>query len=177
LKPESKFTLLVFAISVIWKMTMYLSGLDETFVGKYPLLLVFGLLLIGMFRAVDARRKTDFPGGVVFMPAFRTGMSVAVLFTLLYSLFIYIYVSVIDLSFREDFIAKRVEELKKNNTPQADINVWLKSAEDFPFAMVWVLFTFIGLMVIGVFYAAAIARMMSRKYPVKQGLTQMKLKR
>jgi hypothetical protein len=87
------------------------------------------------------------------------------------------YVSVIDLSFREDFIAKRVEELKKNNTPQADINVWLKSAEDFPFAMVWVLFTFIGLMVIGVFYAAAIARMMSRKYPVKQGLTQMKLKR
>lgn len=169
--------MLVFAISVIWKMTLYLSGLDETFVGKYPLLLVFGLLLIGMFRAVDARRKIDFPDGVVFMPAFRTGMSVAVLFTLLYSLFIYMYVSVIDLSFREDFIAKRVEELKKNNTPQADINVWLKSAEDFPFAMVWVLFTFIGLMVIGVFYAAAIARMMSRKYPVTQGLTQMKLKR
>lgn len=144
---------------------MYLTGLDESFLGKYPLLIVFGILLIGMYRAVDQRRKLDFENGIAFLPAFKTGMSVSVLFTLMYSFFIYMYVTVIDLGFRDDFIAKRIEELRKNNTPEADINVWIKSAQDFPFAMTWVLFTFIGLLVISVFYAGAIARMMSKKYP------------
>lgn len=160
-------------------MTMYMTGLDETFLGKYPLLVVFGLLLIGMYRAVDGRRQLDHPEGITFMPAFKTGMSVAVLFTLMYSLFIYLYITAIDLGFRDDFIAKRVEELRKNNTSQADIDTWLNSAKDFPFAMTWVLFTFIGLMVISVFYAGAIGRMISKKFPPKAEIpsTQAKLKR
>lgn len=170
MKPETKFTLLVFAISVIWKTGLLLTGLNESFLGKYPLLLVFGLLLIGMYRAVDARRKADFPNGLTFMPVFKIGMSVATLFTLLYSLFIYLYITSIDLGFRDSFIAKRVEELKKSDTPQVDIDAWIKGAEDFPFAMTWVLFTFIGLMIISVFYAGAIARMMTRKYPAAKPL-------
>lgn len=123
-----------------------------------------------MFRAVDARRKIDFPNGLTFMPVFKIGMSVATFFTLLYSLFIYLYITAIDLGFRDNFIAKRVEELKKSDTPQVDIDAWIKGAEDFPFAMTWVLFTFIGLMIISVFYAGAIARMMTRKYPAAKPL-------
>lgn len=152
---------------MIWKTGLYLSGLNTSFLGKYPLLIVFGLLLIGMFRAADARRKLDYPNGIAFMPVFKSAISVATLFTLMYSLFIYLYVTSIDDQFQAKFIAERVAELIKNNTPQADVDAWVKGAQDFPFAMTWVLFTFIGLMVIGVFYAGAIGRMMARKHPLR----------
>ncbi|MEX1188133.1 MAG: DUF4199 family protein [Bacteroidia bacterium] len=174
MKPESKFPLLVFAVAVIWKTGLLLTGLNDSFLGKYPLLLVFGLLLIGMFRAVDARRKIDYPNGITSMPVFKIAMSVATLFTLMYSVFIYFYITAIDLDFRSNFIAKRVDELKASDTPQVDIDAWIKGAEDFPFAMTWVLFTFVGLMLISVFYAMAIARMMARKHPLIQQSVQLK---
>lgn len=170
MRPETKYTLFVFAVSLIWKTGLYLTGLNEGFLGKYPLLIVFGLLLIGMFRAVDERRKLDFADGITFMASFKPAMSVATLFTLLYSLFIYFYVTVIDENFKSDFIAKRVDELRASETPEADVNAWINGAQDFPFAMTWVLFTFIGLMVISVFYAGAIGRMMARKYPASKYL-------
>jgi hypothetical protein len=74
--------------------------------------------------------------------------------------------TVVTNNFRGRYIANRIADLRKNKTPEIDITAWVKSAEKFPFENIWVLFTFIGLMVISVFYSAAIARMMAKKYPV-----------
>jgi hypothetical protein len=165
LKPETRFTLLIFAVAVIWKMTLFITGLDSTFLGKYPLLIVFALLLIGMYRGVDGRRKIDHPDGIAFMPAFRSGMSISSLFSLMYTLFIYFFITVIDEQFKSKFVANRIAELQESKTPQVDIDAWIKGTENFPFAMTWVLFTFLGIIIISVFYAGAIGRMMAKKYP------------
>jgi len=165
LKPETRFTLLIFAIAVIWKMGLFITGLDTSFLGKYPLLLVFALLLIGMYRGADGRRKLDHVDGIAFMPAFRSAMSISALFSLIYTLFVYFYITSIDNQFMNKFIANRVTELRASNTPEVDVNAWIKGAQEFPFALTWTLFTFIAIMVISVFYAGAIGRMMAKKYP------------
>lgn len=146
-------------------MGLFITGLDTTFLGKYPLLLVFALLLIGMYRGVDGRRKLDHADGIAFMPAFRSAMSVSMLFSLIYTLFIYFYITAIDTEFSNKFIANRITELRASNTPEVDVNAWIKGAQDFPFALTWTLFTFIGILIISVFYAGAIGRMMIKKNP------------
>lgn len=166
MKPETRFALFVFAIAVIWRTGLYLSGFADSMLGNYPLLPVFGFLLIGMFRGINDRRKSDYLDGVPFLPAFKSGMSIATLFTLMYTLFIYFYINYLDANFRGRYIADRVADLRKNKTPETTISSWVSDAEKFPFETIWVLFTFIGLMVISVFYSAAIARMMAKKYPV-----------
>ncbi len=165
MKPETRFALFIFALSVIWRTGLYMAGFADTSLGNYPLLPVFGFLLIGMFRGINERRKLDHPNGIHFMYAFKSGMSIATLFTLMYSIFIYVYITFIDYDFKGRFIALRKADLIKNNTPAADVTAWVNGAEKFPFAMTWILFTFIGLMVISVFYSGAIARMMAKKYP------------
>ena len=62
-------------------------------------------------------------------------------------------------------IPQRITELRASNTPEVDVNAWIKGAQDFPFALTWTLFTFIGILIISVFYAGAIGRMMIKKYP------------
>lgn len=146
-------------------MGLLLTGLDTSFLGKYPLLLVFALLLIGMYRGVDGRRKLDHPDGISFMPAFRSAMSVSALFSLIYTLFIYFFITKIDENFRDKFIANRIAELREAKTPQVDIDAWIKGSYEFPFALTWTLFTFIGIMVISLIYAFAIGKMMTKKYP------------
>ena len=51
-------------------------------------------------------------------------------------------------------------------TPRTDIDAWRLSTAEFPFEMSWLVFTFVGVLVLGVFYAAMMARMMARKYPL-----------
>lgn len=165
MRPETRFALFIFALSVIWRTGLYMAGFADSALGNYPLLPIFGFLLIGMFRGINERRKLDYAEGVPFLPAFKTGMSIATLFTLMYTLFIYFYITQIDYDFKGRFIASRVADLRKNHTPEADVTAWINGADKFPFEMTWVLFTFIGLMVISVFYAGAIGRMMAKKYP------------
>ena len=110
MKPETRFALFVFAIAVIWRMGLYLSGLADSMLGNYPLLPVFGFLLIGMFRGINERRKSDFPNGVPFLAAFKTGMSIAALFTMMYTLFIYVYINYLDSNFRGRYVANRIAE-------------------------------------------------------------------
>jgi len=167
LKPETKYSLFIFGLSVIWKTSLLLTGLVETAIGKFPLLPVFGFLLIGMYRGMEERRKLDFTNGVPFLPAFKTGASIATLFTLLYTLFLYFYLNYLDVAFKARYIADRVVELKKDNTPPANIDAWIKDAQSFPFSSSWLLFTFIGLMLLGLFYAFAITRMMVKKHLIK----------
>ena len=59
------------------------------------------------------------------------------------------------------------EDLKKDQTSTENIEAWIKSAQTFPFSSAWLLFTFIGLMLLGLFYAFAITRMMVKKHPIK----------
>jgi hypothetical protein len=165
MKPETRSALFILALSIIWRTGLYLAGFADSTLGSYPLLPVFGFLLIGMFRGIDARRKLDYPNGIPFLPAFKAGMSISALFALMYTLFIYVYITYLDYDFKGRFIASRVEELRKNKTPEVDVTAWIDGAEKFPFAMTWILFTFIGLMVLSVFYAGAIGRMMAKKYP------------
>lgn len=139
----------------------------DTAIGKFPLLPVFAFLLIGMYRGMEERRKLDFTNGVSFLPAFKTGASIATLFTLLYTLFLYFYLNFLDVAFKARYIATRVEDLKKEQTSPENIEAWVKSAQTFPFSSSWLLFTFIGLMLLGLFYAFAIARMMVKKHPIK----------
>jgi hypothetical protein len=168
MKPETKAVVLILSLSVIWKNLLLLTGWVEGFLGKYPLLPILGFMLIGMFRAMEERRKISFPKGIPFKDAFRCGMSVNALFALVYSLFVYLYLNFLDSGFRQRFSLQRVEDMRKQNTPQADIDAWVQTSQQFPFEMTWVLFTFIGVLVLGVFYAAIMARMMNKKYPVLQ---------
>jgi hypothetical protein len=167
LKPETKYSLFIFGLSVIWKTSLLLSGLVETAIGDFPVLPVFAFLLIGMFRGMEERRKLDFSNGVSFLPIFKSGASIATLFTLLYTLFLYFYLNFLDVAFKARFIADRVEDLKKKQTTPENIEAWVKSAQTFPFSSSWLLFTFIGLMLIGLIYAFAITRMMVKKHPIK----------
>lgn len=134
--------------------------------GKYPLLPVFAFMLIGIFRGVNERRILTFSSGIKFMDAFKTGVSIAALFSLIYTLFIYLYITNIDDGFKNRFVSMRIAELEKAGTSAADINAWTEGLNRFPFYTAWLLFSFIGLMLIGLFYSAAIARMMSRKHPL-----------
>jgi hypothetical protein len=166
MKPETKGAALVLGLSVIWKTLLLLTGWVDGFLGKYPLLPILGFLLIGMYRTMEERRKLSYSAGVPFKEAFRSGMSVAALFSLTYSLFIYIYLFFLDTQFKARFVEQRVADMVAQKTPQTNIDAWRLSTAEFPFEMSWLVFTFAGILVLGVFYAAMMARMMARKYPL-----------
>lgn len=164
--PETRGALFVLALSVIWKTLLLLTGWVDGMLGKFPLLAILAFLLIGMFRSMEARRKQSHPDGIAFLPAFKAGMSVNALFSLLYSLFMYFYLFVLDTGFRTRFVNQRVADMVNDKTAPESIEAWKQSTTTFPFEMMWMLFTFIGVLVIGTFYAAMTARMMAKKYPV-----------
>jgi ABC-type antimicrobial peptide transport system permease subunit len=72
---------------------------------------------------------------------------------------------VLDTGFRSRFVNQRVADMVNENTAPETIEAWKQSTTSFPFEMMWMLFTFIGVLIIGTFYAAMTARMMARKYP------------
>jgi hypothetical protein len=164
--PETRGALFVLALSAIWKSLLLLTGWVDGFLGKFPLLAILAFLLIGMFRSMEARRKLTYPDGIPFSPAFKAGMSVNALFSLLYSLFMYFYLYVLDTEFRIRFVNQRVADMVADKASPETIEAWKKSTVSFPFEMMWMLFTFVGVLVIGTFYAGMMARMMARKYPV-----------
>ena len=164
--PETRGALFVLALSVIWKTLLLLTGWVDGFLGKFPLLAILAFLLIGMFRSMDSRRKLSYPDGIAFLPAFKAGMSVNALFSLLYSLFMYFYLFVLDTGFRSRFVNQRVADMVNEKTSPEAIEAWKQSTTSFPFEMMWMLFTFVGVLVIGTFYAGMTARMMAKKYPV-----------
>jgi hypothetical protein len=163
--PETRGALFVLALSVIWKTLLLLTGWVDGFLGKFPLLAILAFLLIGMFRSMEARRKLSYPDGIAFLPAFKAGMSVNALFSLLYSLFMYFYLFVLDTGFRTRFANQRVADMVNEKTAPEAIEAWKQSTTTFPFEMMWMLFTFVGVLVIGTFYAGMTARMMAKKYP------------
>jgi hypothetical protein len=167
-KPETKGTILVLALSIIWKTLLLLTGWVDAGIGKYPLLPVLGFLLIGMYRSMDERRKLSFANGIPFKDAFKSGMSVAALFSLTYSLFIYFYLFSIDPAFKLRFIDNRIISMKAQNTAPEAIEAWKNSNVNFPFEAFWLVLTFVGILLLGVFYAAMTARMMAKKFPVTQ---------
>ena len=164
LKPETKYALLILALSILWKMGLLISGLSHSTIGKYPLLPIFGFLLIGMFRGMDERRKLDFSEEFNFPRLFKSGMSIAALFTVMYCLFLYFYLKELDVEFRTLFISGRIEEATAKQMSDSDISMYSTQLSAFPFVSVWILFTFIGLMTLSTFYSGVIARMMRKKY-------------
>ena len=147
-------------------MLLLFTGWNDSVIGKYPLLPVFGFLLIGMFRGIDERRKLDYTETFSFPGLFKSGMSIAALFTLTYSLFLYVYLNYLDVDFKARMIKARIaEQLRdKPETSPEMIKQWTDSTANFPFVSIWILFTFIGLMVLGAFYAGIITRMMRKKH-------------
>jgi Ca2+/H+ antiporter len=169
MKPETKYALLILALSIIWKMGLLIAGFAHSTIGKYPLLPVFGFLLIGMFRGMEERRKLDFNEEFSFPALFKSGMSIAALFTVMYCLFLYFYLKELDVEFRTQFISGRIEEATAKNMSDSDIGNYSTQLKSFPFVSVWILFTFIGLMTLSTFYSGVITRMMRKKYfPVSE---------
>jgi hypothetical protein len=78
----------------------------------------------------------------------------------------YFYLYVLDTEFRIRFVNQRVADMVADKASPETIEAWKKSTVSFPFEMMWMLFTFVGVLVIGTFYAGMMARMMARKYPV-----------
>jgi hypothetical protein len=163
-KPELKFALFILGLSVIWKTGLLIAGFESSAIAKYPLIPVMAFMLIGMFRQVDYIRKDSVPSSISSIALFKSGMSTGVLFSLMYTLFIYVYLTFLDSGFKQRFMDARIAELIASNTPETDIQAWASSAAQFPFVMSWVLFTFVFLLLISLIYALLIARMMKRKF-------------
>ena len=168
MKPETKYSLLILGLSVIWKTGLLLSGQADGLLGKYPLLPVLGFMLIGMYRGVEERRKLSHPNGMGFLDAFKPAISIALLASLIYTLFLYVYLNYLDVDFKARFVANSIEDLKTNGSNPADIEAWIQSTQTFPFTTAWILFTFIGLALIGFVYAVVIGRLMLKKYPISR---------
>lgn len=168
MKPETKGAILILALSMIWKTLLLLTGWVDMAIGKYPLLPVLGFLLIGMYRSMEERRKLSFPNGIPFKDAFKSGMSVAALFSLAYSLYIYVYLNFLDPNYKLRFVEHRVADMVEQQTSPENIEAWKKSTANFPFEITWLVFTFVGILVLGTFYAAMTSRMMAKKFPVTQ---------
>jgi hypothetical protein len=79
-----------------------------------------------------------------------------------------VYLKYLDVDFKARFVANRIEDLKTNDSNPADIEAWIQSTESFPFTTAWLLFTFIGLALIGFVYAVVIGRLMLKKYPISR---------
>jgi hypothetical protein len=163
-KPETRYALFILGAAILWKLILLYTGLVNTAIGKYPLLLIFGFLLIGMYRGMEERRKMDHVENLHFPSLFKSGMSIVALFSLTYSLFLYVYLRFIDSGFMTRMKFARMEEVKKSTTSAEKIEAFSRSFDQLPNVTLWILFTFIGLMVLGAFYSGMITRMMRKKY-------------
>jgi hypothetical protein len=66
------------------------------------------------------------------------------------------------------FIDNRIISMKDQNTAPEAIEAWKNSNANFPFEAFWLVLTFVGILLLGVFYAAMTSRMMAKKFPVTQ---------
>lgn len=163
MRPETKYGLSVFLISVIWKTGLFAFNARDTFAGQYSVILVMLFMLIGIFLAVEEQRKQSPEKKISFLSGFKAGMSVAALHTVLYSLYLYAYYAYIDTSFFAETIEARVSEFRMAGNSESDIEGFRQSAEVILSPMIQSTFTLVGLLIISVFYAGVVAKLVEKK--------------
>jgi hypothetical protein len=164
MSPEARYGLSVFLLSAIWKTSLFAFGARDTFLGEFSILFVMLFMLVGIYMGVEEVRKSIRDKKILFIQGFKSGMSIAALHTILYSLFIYAYYAYIDSTFFPEMIELRVQEFRIAGDNEASIEGFRQSAELILSPMVQSTFTLVGLLVLSAFYAGVVAKMVEKKH-------------
>lgn len=164
MKPEARFGLIVFLISVIWKTSLFVFGVRDTILGQFSVLAVMLFMLIGIYLCIEEQRNLNPQKRLPFIQGFKSGMSVAALHSVLYALFIYCYYSFIDVTFFPEKIEQRVAELRAAGNTEASIDSFRLSAEQILSPTVQSTLTLVGLLVLSAFYAGVVAKLVEKKH-------------
>lgn len=85
---------LVASLYIIFKMVLFFAGIQHTFLEKTPWIPLLILVQIGIFYAINQHIRTN--STYDWMAAFKKGLTVALIASVICGIFIYIYYSAID---------------------------------------------------------------------------------
>jgi hypothetical protein len=164
MKIETRFGLIVLLLSIIWKTSLFAFGARDTFMGQYSVMFVMLFMLLGIYLGLEELRKTVFGGKLSFQQGFKSGMMIAFLHSIFYSLFLYVYYAYIDVTFFAEKIEARVAEARAAGNTEESIESFRQSAEQILSPSVQSTFSLVGLLVLSAFYAGIIAKMIEKKH-------------
>ena len=89
--------ILVASLYIIFKMVLYFAHLQHTVLEKTPWIPLLALVLLGIFYAINQHIRTNTTYD--WMAAFKKGLTVALIASVVTGLFLYIYYTTIDPDF------------------------------------------------------------------------------
>lgn len=165
MKNAIRYGLIYSAINIIWSLIAYVFGINRTEHTWIPNILAVAFPIVCIVLAVYEERKSN-PGGFIsFSKAFKTGLVVIVLGTLINSAYGVLYSQVIDPDLIEYVEEQQVAKLEESgmSDEQIEANLSVFRMMKSPFGM----FTFalISGVFSGAIYALIVAAILRRNDP------------
>lgn len=125
-----KYSLLASVLMISCKLGVYFTHSQFTTFGVYSGLIALLLILIPLVLAIR-NRKDELKGFITMREVMKTALGISVVTALIVSIFTYLYFMFLDHETLEQLIVQTTEFLKKENKPQAEIDLAIISLKEF----------------------------------------------
>jgi MFS family permease len=165
MKNAIRYGLIYSAINIVWSLIAYVFGISRTEHTWILSLIAVAMPIVCIVLAVYTERKSN-PGGFIsFSKAFKAGLIVALLGTLINSGYAVLYAQVIDPDFMEYVEEQQVEQLEESglSDEQIEANLSVFRMMKSPFGIFT--FSLISGVFSGAIYALIVAAILRRNDP------------
>ena len=118
------------ALMISCKLGVYLTHSQFTAFGIYSGLIGLLLIAIPLVLAIQ-NKKAELNGYITMREVMKVALGISVVTSLIVAVFTYCYYMFLDHDTLEQLIVQTTEFMKKDNKPQAEIDVTVQSLKDF----------------------------------------------
>lgn len=160
-----KYALFITVASIIVKLSIFHFGLQHDDIGRLSLIIPILFLLIGLVVGMISMKDTSNNADekISFKNDAKNGIRIAALNAIFFSLFIYLYYSVIDANFFDYRISEGLKALFKQGSSKEELKNYYINARFFLNPSRQAYFTFFGYLFMGLLYSVAIAFIINTK--------------
>ncbi|MCE2846437.1 MAG: DUF4199 domain-containing protein [Sphingobacteriales bacterium] len=165
MKNAIRYGLIYSAINILWSLIAYVFGISRSEHTWILSIISVAMPVVCIVLSVYDERKSN-PGGFIsFSKAFKTGLVVVLLGTLINSAYAVLYAQVIDPEFMEYVEVKQIEQLEESgmSDEQIEANMSVFRMMKAPFGMFT--FTLVAGVFSGAIYALIVAAILRRSDP------------
>jgi hypothetical protein len=165
MKSAVRFGLYNAAAGIFWVLLMYVTGLNRSDYGNYINILGIALPLVFISMAIKDYRLHQGHGYISFAAAFRQSFTVAIIGGVIGTLFMLLYMNVIDPSYTEFQYHLREVKMADMGMSQEEIDKALERGRSFETPGWFLLFGLIGSLLMAMIFSAIMAAILKKPNP------------